>query len=67
MCWRLVKNRNGILVVFCAKNIEEAQIIIRSINEKSKFKYSKLDDPTVEDEEKEENKNNISENKEALV
>ena len=57
-------------MIFCAKNIEEAQIIIRSINEKSKFKYTKLKDPKVEEaeeDENKENKNNISESKEALV
>ena len=57
-------------MIFCAKNIEEAQIIIRSINEKSKFKYTKLEDPKIEEaeeDENKENKNNISESKEALV
>ena len=50
------------------KSMEEAQKTIRSIDPKSKFLFSKLENPKIEeDKEKEENQNIVDEKKEALV
>ena len=56
-----------------AKSMDEAHKIIRMLDPKSRFMYSRLEDPIIEDdskkevETKEENQNIVSENKEALV
>ncbi|MBS91776.1 MAG: hypothetical protein CMM95_01805 [Rickettsiales bacterium] len=55
------------------KSIDEAHKIIRKLDPKSRFMYSRLEDPVIEDspkkevETEEENQNIVSENKEALV
>ena len=55
------------------KSMDEAHKIIRNLDPKSRFMYSRLEDPVIEDEPKkeiktkEENQNIVSENKEALV
>ena len=51
-----------------SKSMEEAQKTIRSIDPKSKFLFSKLENPKIEeDKENEENQNIVDEKKEALV
>ena len=58
---------------FAAKSIDEAHNLIRNIDPKSRFKYSKLADPEVEEvptenaKKNEENSNIIDEKSEALV
>ena len=59
---------------FASKSIDEAHKVIRALDPKSKFKYSRLPDPIIDDEKEEkqsENNNNdkniVDENKEALV
>jgi uncharacterized membrane protein (DUF485 family) len=50
------------------KSMEEAQKTIRSIDPKSKFLFSKLENPKIEEDKKnEENQNIVDEKKEALV
>ncbi len=53
-----------------AKNIHSAQEIVRELNPKSRFKYSKLKTPSLENEEAENNQklnNNVAGNEKALV
>ena len=53
-----------------ATNIHEAQKLVREINPKAKFKYSKLEKPIdIDNDEKKnnENKNNVTETSDALV
>ena len=58
---------------FAAKSIDEAHNIIRNIDPKSRFMYSKLADPIIEEvpnedtKKNEENSNIIDEKSEALV
>ena len=66
--------------VFCfkllAKSIDEAQIIIRKLDPKSKFKFSKLPKPMIEEvegkkdepeEQKNKNKENIVDEKQTVI
>ncbi len=58
---------------FAARSIDEAHKLVRLLDPKSKFLFSKLEDPTGEDENKDENKdekkneNIVDEKQEALV
>ena len=53
---------------FAAKSIDEAHKTVRSIDPKSKFLFSKLEEPQLEDENKDEkNENIVDEKQEALV
>ena len=54
---------------FAAKSIDEAHKTVRSIDPKSKFLFSKLEEPQLEDENKDEKKNEniVDEKQEALV
>ena len=59
--------------VFCfkllAKSIDEAQLIIRKLDPKSKFKFSKLPKPLVEEtkDKKSESEKKANKNKENIV
>ena len=53
---------------FSAKSIDEAHKIVRSLDPKSKFLFSKLEEPKNEDEnENKKNENIVDEKQEALV
>ena len=58
---------------FAAKSIDEAHNLIRNIDPKSRFMYSKLADPIIEEvpnedtKKNEENSNIVDEKSEALV
>ena len=57
--------------VFCiklvARSIDDAQKIVRKLDPKSKFKFSKLPQPLVEEVEKDKDKEDKSKNKENIV
>ena len=67
----LIHNSLSIFVnssLFSAKSIDEAHKIVRSLDPKSKFLFSKLEEPKNEDEnENKKNENIVDEKQEALV